>query len=269
MPLLMMTDQEGGLVRRLPGAPLLSEKQIGQSPHGLALARQAGTGAGQNLRGVGMNVNLAPVLDVYRKTGNFIDRLQRSYSSNPSRASQLGAAFITAQQRVGVAATAKHFPGLGAAATDENTDVRPVTLHLSLPSLRQVDEVPYPAAIAAGVRLVMTSWAVYPALDAHRPAGLSSTIIQKELRQRLSFRGVTVTDALEAGALRDFGAIPARAVLAAGAGMDLLLCSGQDVSEGIAGVNGLASALRGGKLERAAFLTSIKRVIALRTTLPG
>src|SRR5512143_3724954 len=100
----------------------------------------------------------------------------------------------------------------------------------------------------------MASWAVYPALDAHRPAGLSSTIVQKELRQRLSFHGVTVTDALEAGALRDFGTIPARAVLAAGAGMDLLLCSAQDVSEGTAGVNGLASALRSGKLERVAFL---------------
>jgi beta-N-acetylhexosaminidase len=266
-PLLMMTDQEGGLVRRLPGAPAASQKQIGLSSRGLTLARQAGTGAGQNLRGTGMNVNLAPVLDVYRTPGNFIDQFQRSYSSYAGRVGRLGSAFIAAQQRTGAAATAKHFPGLGAAATAQNTDLRPVTLHVPLGSLRSVDEEPYPAAIAAGVRLVMVSWAVYPALDPYRPAGLSATIVQKELRQRLKFGGVTVTDALEAGALGAYGAVPARGVLAAGAGMDLLLFSGQDVNEGIGGLNGLASALRSGKLGRAAFLASVNRVIALRTSL--
>jgi beta-N-acetylhexosaminidase len=266
-PLLMMTDQEGGLVRRLPGAPVLSEKQIGQSAHGLSLASQAGTGAGQNLRGVGMNVNLAPVLDVYRTPGNFIGQFQRSYSSNPGLVSRLGPAFITAQQRTRVAATAKHFPGLGAAATAQNTDLRPVTLRVSLGSLRSVDEAPYPAAIAAGVHLVMVSWAVYPALDAHRPAGLSSTIIQNELRQRLKFRGVTVTDALEADALQAYGGVSARGVLAAAAGMDLLLFSAQNVTEGISGLNGLASALSSGKLGHTAFLASVSRVIALRTSL--
>jgi len=268
-PLLMLTDQEGGLVRRLPGAPVLAERQIGRSPNGMLLASQAGTGAGHNLRGVGMNVNLAPVLDVYRKAGDFLDQFQRSYSGNASRVSQLGSTFITAQQQAGVAATAKHFPGLGAAATAQNTDLRPVTLDLSLPSLRGVDEASYQAAIAAGVRLVMVSWAVYPAFDAHWPAGLSSTIVEKELRQRLRFRGVTVTDALEAGALHAFGTIPARAVLAAGAGTDLLLFSGENASERINGTSGLATALRGGKLGRAAFLTSVKQVIALRASLAG
>ena len=266
-PLLMLTDQEGGLVRRLPGAPVLSEKQIGQSAHGLALARAAGTSAGRSLRGAGINVNLAPVLDVYRRPGDFLDQYQRSYTSNPATVSRLGSAFITAQQNAGVAATAKHFPGLGPAATGQNTDLRPVTLPVPLRSLHALDEAPYPAAIAAGVRLVMVSWAIYPALDAHLPAGLSATIVQHELRQRLGFSGVTVTDALDAGALDAFGAIPARAVLAAAAGMDLLLFSGQNVAEGASGLNGLTSALRSGKLGRAAFLASVNRVTALRASL--
>ena len=266
-PLLMLTDQEGGSVSRLPGAPVLSEKQIGQSSAGLARARQAGTSAGQNLRGAGLNVNLAPVLDVYGNPGDFIDQFQRSYSSSPSTVARLGSAFITAQQNVGVAATAKHFPGLGPAATAQNTDLRPVTLPATLRSLRAVDEAPYPAAIAAGVRLVMVSWAIYPALDAHLPAGLSSTIVHNELRQRLGFSGVTVTDALDAGALAAFGTIPARAVLAAAAGMDLLLFSGPNVTEGISGLNGLTSALRSGKLGRTAFLASVNRVMALRASL--
>src|SRR5262249_3950247 len=84
VPLLLMTDQEGGQVRRLPGAPTMSEKQIGQSADPAAAASAAGTGAGQNLAGVGMNVNLAPVLDVFYKSGNFIDQFQRSYSNNPN-----------------------------------------------------------------------------------------------------------------------------------------------------------------------------------------
>ena len=262
-PLLLMTDQEGGAVRRLPGAPVLSEEQIGQA----VTAQAEGTAAGRNLRGVGMNVNLAPVLDVYRTPGNFIDEFGRSYSSRPRAVSYLGADFIRAQQAAGVAATAKHFPGLGAAARSQDTDMRPVTLGQSLWSVRTVDEAPYPAAIAAGVRLIMVSWATYPALDRHRPAGLSSAVVGGELRKRLGFRGVTITDALEAGALRAYGSTANRSVLAAGAGMDLLLCSEQQVAQGSAARNALQAAYLGGRLNQAAFKAAVQRIITLRTSL--
>jgi beta-N-acetylhexosaminidase len=264
LPLLLMTDQEGGEVRRLPGAPTLSEKQIGAAKDADTLAAQAGRGAGLNLEGAGLNVNLAPVLDVYRTPGDFDDQFGRSYSQNPHTVASLGAAFITAQQPLGVAATAKHFPGLGAASASENTDQRPVTLNVSLEQLRAVDELPYPTAIKAGVKLVMVSWAIYPALDRTRPAGLSKTIVQGELRGRLKFSGVTITDALEAGALQSFGSISRRALLAAGAGMDLILCSGQSVSEGAAADDALATALKQGNLGRPAFLASVQRILALR-----
>jgi beta-N-acetylhexosaminidase len=265
-PLLLMTDQEGGLVRRLPGAPAASER-AGAAADPVAAARAAGAGAGRNLAGVGMNVNLAPVLDVYHAPGDFTDQYQRSYSSNPATVAACGKAFITAQQHAGVAATAKHFPGLGQAAASQNTDTGPVTLRVSLPALRARDEVPYPAAIAAGVKLVMASWAVYPALDARRPAGLSSAVIQGELRGRLGFRGVTITDAIEAGALRAFGSYGQRAVLAAAAGMDLLLCSARDPAQGQAVVTALAGALDGGKLGAAGFDAAVQRVTALRNGL--
>jgi beta-N-acetylhexosaminidase len=268
-PLLLMTDQEGGIVRRLPGAPLLSEKQIGESADPAAAAADAGTGAGLNLRGVGMNVNLAPVLDVYRQPGDFDDQYQRSYSMNPAIVAQLGAGFITAQQRAGVAATAKHFPGLGAAAQGQDTDNVPVTLNVPLATIRNVDELPYKTAIAAGVRLVMVSWAVYPALDPGRPAGLSATIVNGELRQRLGFRGVTITDALEAGALRAYGTFQNRALLAAGAGMDLILCSAQNVSEGEQATAGLEDGYRDGNLGKQAFTAALQRVLALRESLAG
>jgi beta-N-acetylhexosaminidase len=267
VPLLLMTDQEGGLVRRLPGAPAMSEKQIGQSADPVSAATAAGTGAGQNLASVDMNVNLAPVLDVFYKSGNFIDQFQRSYSSNPAIAAECGQAFITAQQQTGVAATAKHFPGLGSATRNQNTDSGPVTLTVSLSKLRATDEVPYPAAVSAGVKLVMASWAVYPALDAKLPAGLSPTVIGQELRGRNAFTGVTITDALEAGALRAFGTTGQRAVTAAGAGMDLILCSAQDASQGEAATAALASALGSGQLDPAAFNAAVDRVTALRAGL--
>jgi beta-N-acetylhexosaminidase len=266
-PLLLMTDQEGGAVRRLPGQPFLSAKQIGQSAHPAAAARTAGTGAGKNLAGVGMNVNLAPVLDVYRKAGNFIDQFGRSYSKNPNVVSSLGANFIKAQQATGVAATAKHFPGLGAATRSQNTDAGPVTLSVTLHNLRTIDEFPYRAAITAGVKLVMVSWAKYRALAPHTPAGLSSTVVNGELRQRLGYTGVTITDALEAGALHWYGSTRHRAVRAVKAGMDLILCSARKAGQGQQARIAMANGLTSGTLDQSAFTAALTRVANLRSGL--
>ncbi|MER5355823.1 glycoside hydrolase family 3 N-terminal domain-containing protein [Kitasatospora sp. NPDC002551] len=265
-PLLLMTDQEGGKVRRLPGAPDLSARKTGLAADPAGEAARSGAGAAGTLSEAGLNVNLAPVLDVFDTPDNFIDHFERSYGQKPDVVAESGSAFLAAQQRLGVAATAKHFPGLGAAAREENTDERPVVLPVPLADLRARGEEPYRAAIAAGVRLVMTSWAVYPALDAYRPAGLSRTIVQGELRERLGFRGVTITDALEAGALAAFGDVGERAVAAADAGMDLLLCSARDVQQGDAAVEALATALDSGRLDTAGFTEAVRRVDALRTS---
>ncbi|MEU6235423.1 glycoside hydrolase family 3 N-terminal domain-containing protein [Kitasatospora sp. NPDC047058] len=266
-PLLLMTDQEGGKVRRLTGEPVLSARNTGLAVHPVTAAADSGAGAGRNLAAAGLNTNLAPVLDVYDTPDNFIDHSERSYSQDPTVVAELGAAFVTAQQTLGVAATAKHFPGLGAAARDKNTDEGPVTLSVGLDELRSRGEAPYHAAIAAGVRLVMTSWAVYPALDAAHPAGLSRTVVQGELRDRLGFDGVTITDAIEAGALDSYGDTPARALAAAEAGMDLLLCSGRDVQQGEAAADALAIALDSGHLSRAEFLEAVTRIDTLRASL--
>ena len=267
-PLLLMTDQEGGQVRRLPGQPYLSEKQIGAHPlpQAKTLATQAGRDAAANLRGVGMNVNLAPVLDVYRKAGNFDDQFGRSYSMNPAVVSALGANMIKAQQAGAVAATAKHFPGLGAAAATQNTDIQPVRLNLPLATIRSIDEAPFQTAISAGARLVMVSWATYPSIQA-RPAGLSPKVVQGELRNRLKFTGVTITDALEAGALKYYGTTQNRTLLAAQAGMDLMLASAQNITQGQQVRGELAAAYSNGTLNHPAFLASVNRVIALRQTL--
>ncbi|KAH8168222.1 hypothetical protein CIB48_g92 [Xylaria polymorpha] len=189
--LLILTDQEGGQVKRLPGGPTLSEKMIGQQSNLAAAGNTAGVQAAAALKAYRHNGNLAPVLDVFHAAGDFTDQYERSYSNNATIVAQCGAAFIAAQQGRGVVATAKHFPGLGAAGATENTDAAPVTISRSLSDLRAIDEAPYAAAIAAGVKLIMTSWALYPALDAQYPSGLSSKWSPRgRLRGALGYGGV-------------------------------------------------------------------------------
>jgi len=268
-PLLLMTDQEGGSVRRLPGAPVESEKWIGS--RGTASGRayqagQAGSGAAASLLSYGLNVNLAPVLDVYRAPGDFDDQFQRSYSTSPQVVSTLGADFIRAQQQDGVAATAKHFPGLGAATASQDTDLEPVTVGVSKATLQSDDEYPYQAAIGAHVDLVMVSWATYPGLGSTLPAGLSPAIVQGQLRTRLGFQGVTITDAIGAGALAAYGSTQTRALMAAEAGMQLILAS-DSVSQGADCMSALAAAFRDGKLSGAAFRATVAQILTLRSSL--
>jgi beta-N-acetylhexosaminidase len=270
-PLLLMTDQEGGEVRRLPGAPTLSEKQIGEiKPLSAAeqAASEAGSSAAANLRGYGLNVDLAPVLDVYRRAGDFDDRYQRSYSMKPAVVSALGSKFVAAMQAGQVAATVKHFPGLGAATRNQDTDVAPVTINLAARTLKNQDEYPYKAAIAAGVDLVMVSWAVYPHLGSKRPAGLSSAIVQGQLRTRLGYPGITITDAIGAGALRAYGSTSNRTLLAAEAGMDLILAS-DSVEQGTQSLGGLEDGYNSGTLQKAAFRAVVAQILALRHSLPA
>ena len=269
-PLLLMTDQEGGEVRRLAWAgPDQSEAQIGASSDPAAAAATAGTQAASDLRAVGINLNLAPVLDVYRSVGDFDDQYQRSYSRNPGVVAEAGAAFITAQQHGSVAATVKHFPGLGAAATTQDTDDEPVTISLSARTLRSIDELPYKAAFRAGAKLAMVSWANYPALDPKLPAGLSPTIIQGDLQRRLGFTGVTITDALGAGALRAYGTLANKTMLAGRAGMDALLCTGVNPLPGWKCVAGLKDGYIDGALPRTAFRAQLAQLLRLRASLPA
>ncbi|KAI0390660.1 glycoside hydrolase family 3 protein [Xylariaceae sp. FL0594] len=267
-PLLILTDQEGGEVLRLPGGPTLSEKDIGALRDPSVGATTAGVQAAAALKAYSHNGNLAPVLDVYHKAGDFEDQYERSYSNNATVVAQAAVAFIKAQQARGVVATAKHFPGLGAAEASQNTDAQPVTINRSLDQLRAIDEVPYVEVIKAGVGMIMASWALYPALDATYPSGISKKWITGELRGRLGWNGVVVTDAIEAGGLNNFGADAGkRAVMAIAAGQDLILAAGRTVSQGQAITSALVSAVADGTLTSSFFSTSTQRLQKLRSTL--
>ena len=261
-PLLVMIDQEGGQVKRLRGAPTYSPAQLGRIGS-TSLARAQGRATAANLRGVGINVDLAPVVDVGRP-GTFQQVTQRSYSSDPRVASRMAAAFVGGLQAGGVAATLKHFPGLGTIRRNEDDVAQRVGL--SLGTLRRIDEAPFAAGIAAGARLVMTSTAIYPALSP-RPAMLSSAVSTTELRGHLGFRGVSVTDDVTVRGLAPFGNPATLGLAATRAGNDLLLYAGGYASAS-ASADALVRTARAGRLDIAALRASVARVLALRAGLP-
>ncbi|MEA2350683.1 MAG: beta-N-acetylhexosaminidase [Thermoleophilaceae bacterium] len=260
-PLLVMTDQEGGYVMRLPGAPLHSAQEAGAL--GRVTVERDGRAAARNLRGAGINVDLAPVADVGR-IGSHVHAQERSYSTDAARVSVLAGAFARGLRRGGVAAAAKHFPGLGA-ASDADADSHLTTIRLPAGELRRTDERPFAALARAEVPLVMLSSAVYPALDGRR-ALFSRRIATHELRGRVGFRGVALADDLDAPVLLGTGTPERRATMAAAAGADLMMFA-HSIPDGERGAAALAGAVRSGRLSRTAFDQASERVRALRVSL--
>jgi beta-N-acetylhexosaminidase len=258
-PLLVMADQEGGPVRRIPGAPAGAAADVGTATRAAA----AGRAGARTLRGAGVNLDLAPVADVARP-GAALERERRTYGRSPAPVARLATAFAGGLRAGGVLATAKHYPGFGAATV--NTDDAPARITTPLATLRSVDDRPFATLVAAGVDAVMLSTAVYPALD-ERPAVFSEKWIGGELRGRLGFRGVTVSDDLATPAVADFGPIGRRAVLALRAGIDLPLF----VSSYGAGVRAAAGLLDAARNRRvgAPLRASAQRVLALRAKIAG
>ena len=181
---------------------------------------------------------------------------------NPTTAGALGADFITAQQATGVAATAKHFPGLGAAGA--NTDFAVARIDIPTKKLRAIDERPYRGFVAAHGPMVMVNTAIYPRLSG-LPAALSHRIATDELRGRVGFRGVSISDSLEAASARAVGGPARLARLGASAGTDLLLYTSPD--DALAASRELTRDLRSGRLGRDGFKSSATRVLALRSAL--
>lgn len=258
-PLLILVDQEGGLVKRIDGAPFHSAEEIGA--RGAGFARREGRRTGRNLRGVGVNVDIAPVLDVPRP-GSPIAATYRGYGTTAARVSSVGVAFAEGLQEAGVAATAKHFPGLGASLDDTDTEVG--RIGLSRAQLRAVDEAPYRPYGAAGGEMVMVGAAVYPAFSP-QPAAFSRALVDGELRRRLGYRGVVMTDALDTVAVAAFGDPPETGLAAVRAGCDLLLFTEPGPAE--AARRELVRQLGAGALDRGPFEAAAQRVLDLRARL--
>jgi beta-N-acetylhexosaminidase len=254
-PLLIAVDQEGGQVKRLPaGPPDLSPPQMARTGS-VAVAASEGRATGSYLKALGINMDLAPVVDVPTFPGAFIWTQGRAFSFNPNTVAKYATAFALGVQGAHVAATAKHFPGVGSAAvdTDNKLDVlRPTSAQLAGAL------TPYRTLIPRGIDAIMLSTAAFPAYDTSRtPTALSRRMVQQLLRGTLHFGGVTITDALGTPTGHDertAGAIAARA------GADILLYTDSAPGE----LSALQAELRSGLLSLQEAQDSYSRIVALK-----
>jgi beta-N-acetylhexosaminidase len=254
-PLLIAVDQEGGIVRRLAWAPPTEAPDEMTSP---SVAQTQAAGAAAALRSVGIDVDFAPVVDTPSSASNFLG--SRAFSRSRTWNAHMARAFVGGLQTHGVAATAKHFPGLGLASG--NTDNGRIVIRAAAWKLRE-GLLPFRSAVRAGVKLVMVSTAVYPRLDgSKRPAAFSSTIINGSLRKKLGFKGVTVTDSLTAPAAERIPHTATRAMLA---GSDLLIFGAESASE--RGYATLVADEAGSARLQARLTTAAARIRALKAWL--
>jgi beta-N-acetylhexosaminidase len=260
--ILIATDQEGGEVRRFRWAPpAASAEELGTL--GEAALRTRGRDTARALVRLGVDVDLAPVADVPGVEDSFIAGQRRAFSTVPMRVAKDVRAFSEGLLDGGVAPTLKHFPGLGLAT--RSTDEVPVTIGASMTAL-EPGLLPYRRAIAAGVvPLVMVSNASYAAYGA-RPAAWSPRVLGA--LSGLGFRGVTITDALDALALTHGVPLDEAAFRAARAGVDLLLFVGSERSiERV--FDRLLDDARAGRLPRQTLERSAARIDELAATYGG
>jgi beta-N-acetylhexosaminidase len=257
---LIAVDQEGGEVKRLPaGPPKLSPPQIAAT-HNPAVATREGQATGRYLKGLGINMDLAPVVDVPTSRQAFIFQQGRAFSFDANTVSTFATAFALGLQSTGVAATAKHFPGLGSALV--STDNQAQELNPTA-AQRSAALIPYRSMIAHGIDAVMVSIAGFPAYDhTGAVAALSKPIIGGLLRAQLGYGGLTITDAL--GSTTGHDEITA-GVLAAEAGSDILLFTDSAPGE----LAGLEAALAKHKLTRGQAAGAWERIVALKQLVAG
>lgn len=257
IPLLISMDQEGGRVTRITGgADFPGNMALGASRN-TNLALSAGSVFGSELKAIGGNMDLAPVLDVNNNPLNPVIGV-RSFGEQPGLVSQMGISYIQGLHSTGVIAMGKHFPGHGDTATDSHTGLPIVTYDLN--TLNTIHAEPFRQAINNGVDCIMTAHILLTCLDPNRPATLSPLVVDGYLRDELGFDGVCMTDSLGMGALRNGYTDTQIAVMAIQAGVDILL-SPADL--GVA-YNAVKSAVQSGAISQARLDQAVTRILSLK-----
>ncbi|MDR2387654.1 MAG: hypothetical protein LBE80_08750 [Deltaproteobacteria bacterium] len=215
-PLILALDNEGGLVKRLPPPHIQLPGANEQAERGAVLTRSMAFSSGQELKELGFNLNLAPVLDLMVPEAIMA---KRAYGQEPERVIHLAQAFVSGFREAGVFCCGKHFPGLGAALEDPHQVVS--TVNLSQAQLRDHLK-PFAALIEKGLAAIMTSHCLYPGLGLKEMATFSPEIMAL-LRNELNFEGLALSDDLEMGAVANQQKIGQAALEALRVGHDLVL----------------------------------------------
>ncbi|MBZ0284822.1 MAG: beta-N-acetylhexosaminidase [Anaerolineae bacterium] len=266
-PVLIGIDQEGGMVARLregftesPGAMALASARNAEAltervDHMLAVEMQA----------MGINWNFAPAVDITYNTANPTVST-RSFGSDAEHVGQMAASAVKGFQRGGVAACAKHFPGLGDTSVDTHLEL--ARLNVSVEHILHFDLIPFRAAMDAGLASVMTTHTIFSALDTQHPATLSPVIVKRLLREELGFRGVVASDCMEMKAISDHYGAGESAVLAALAGIDLILFS-HTRSRQEAAYEALLNAVQTGRVPMEVIDAANERIADLKRAYPA
>lgn len=278
IPLLISADQEGGNVYRLGSGTALPGNMALGATHNTEYAKKAGQIIGSELSSIGINTNLAPVVDVNNNANNPVIGL-RSYSDNADVVGNMASSTIAGLKDYNVIGCAKHFPGHGDTATDSHYGL-PI-VNKSKAELLNNELKPYKIAINQGIEMIMTAHILYPQLDnttvvsektgneEKKPATMSKAIITDLLKGEMGFNGVVTTDAMNMKAIADtFGQVQA-VKLAIEAGADLIcmptvLYSLDDVKNLDAIIDGVEDAVKKGEISESRLDDGCRRILTVK-----
>ncbi len=264
IPLFIAADQEGGIVTRLsqnlavmPGPMSLSAAVSGENSTYITNASRA---TAIQLRSAGINMNLAPVLDVNNNPHNPVIGV-RSFGDDPNIVSKYGTAAVKGLEQGGIISVGKHFPGHGNTSIDSHLDL-PV-LPFSMENLNSCELIPFRSSINCGIPAIMSAHIIFQAVDRQNPATLSRKVLKDLLRNTLGFKGVIITDCLEMNAIAKHPGTAQGAVEAFKAGCDILLISHTKSLQKEAWFR-LLKAVRSGHISENRLNESVNRIIRLK-----
>jgi beta-N-acetylhexosaminidase len=266
-PLLIAVDEEGGRVMRITDGVAGLPSQLALGARGPNTVREAVAANAAGLHRLGIELNLAPVADLRSNPGDAVIG-DRSYGSNPLLVGYLVSAAVSGMHEGGIAATLKHFPGLGGAAGDPHAAIP--TDYESLSQWAATQARSFQAGIDAGADAVMTTAMVVPGLDpSGTPALFSRTVVTGLLRERLHFQGVIVTDGLGMGGITSRYSLADATVASVRAGNDLVLLNSDDAADEASAIEAVKEQVRRGSIAMEQVQASAGRVIALRARWPA
>ncbi|AUJ23582.1 beta-N-acetylhexosaminidase [Virgibacillus dokdonensis] len=262
-PLLICVDQENGVVRRLgegttifPGAMALGATNNPKNAYHIGLA------TAKELKALGINWNLAPVLDVNNNPDNPVIGV-RSFGESAEMVADFGRQMMQGMQDGGVITTLKHFPGHGDTNVDSHLDLPVISHHKE--RLKKVELLPFQTSIDAGADTVMSAHVYFPAIESKQgvPATLSKKVITELLRTELAFDGVVTTDCLEMRAIANGVGTEQSAVEAIKAGVDLLIIS-HTANKQQDTIQKIIQLIEANELDRSFITQSIRRIDSLK-----
>jgi len=262
LPVFFAIDQEGGVVHRIEGEQYKppSAPAIGAA-NSEDIAREVGLAVGNGLKSLGINVNLAPVLDMPADIRHSTMTL-RSFSNKPEVAARLGVAYLKGLKQAGILSAAKHFPGIGRASGDTHENLPRVVWNTE--QEKENDMMPFTSAIKAGVDILMAGHVIAEPGDSVRPVSLSSYWLHDVLREETGFRGLVLVDNIEMKPIQQMMDVGTAAVESFKAGADIIMVSHEQKNQA-AVFEALLEGFKKGTLSRARLEESILRIVQAKT----